>query len=585
MATTTALFTGLSGLNSHAEALDVIGNNIANVNTTAFKSSRVVFESLISRTIRAGSAPADASGGTNPYQVGLGVKVGATQRDLRNGAFAPTGDGRDLAIEGSGYFIVNRAGDNFYTRAGAFRTNSINQLVNASGDRVQGFGVDGNFTVQPGQLTDITIPLGTLTLAEATDNVRFSGNLNAGGQVATSGSSISLLGTDTGGFSLIAGASNPTSPPNVLEPASLLTEIENPNQPGSGNALFGAGQSLVIDGAEKGSKILPVSSFAIGAASTVADFMSFLTTAVGLNTTVGPNPNGASPGVSLDPVAGVFTVTGNTGEANDLTISNTDIRLVNPDGSGAGLPFVSDKTVDATGESVRSTFVVYDSLGDTLTVDLTMILDGKSDAGTTWRYFVESPDDTDPATLPGTGTLEFDVNGRLTTLTPVPITIDRAGTGAASPLLIDLVFNGPTETVTALVDETSEIAAVDQDGAPLGTLTSFSVDVDGTIIGAFSNSATRTLGQVALADFTNAEGLVDVGSGLFGVGANSGSPVVGAPGTLGAGRIISGALELSNVDLGQEFIQLILTSTGYSASSRVIRTADELLQQLLVLGR
>jgi flagellar hook protein FlgE len=583
MATTTALFTGLSGLNSHAQALEVIGNNIANTNTTAFKSSRVIFESLFSRTLSGGSAPSDASGGTNPHQIGLGVKIGATQRDLRNGSFSSTGDGRDLAIEGDGFFIVNRAGDNYYTRAGAFRTNSLNQLVNAAGDRVQGFTVDANFTLQSGQLDDITIPLGTLTLAEATENVRFSGNLNAGGQVATAGASVDLLGAPNTGFALIAGATTPAAPPNVLENGSLLTEIEDPLQPGA--TLFGAGQRIVIDGAEKGSRILPVASFAIGAASTVADFMTFLTTALGINTTVGPNPDGATPGVALDPGAGIITVTGNTGEANDLIISNTDIRLLNANGSGAGLPFVPDKTVDATGESVKSTFVVYDSLGDTLIVDITMVLEDKANVGTTWRYFVESPDDTDPTTLPGTGTLDFDVNGRLTTLTPVPISIDRAGTGAATPLLIDLAFNGPTDTVTALVDETSEIAAVDQDGAPLGTLTSFGVDVDGTIIGAFSNSATRTLGQVALADFTNPEGLVDVGSGLYAVGANSGSPAVTAPGALGAGRIISGALELSNVDLGQEFIQLILTSTGYSASSRVIRTTDELLQQLLVLGR
>ena len=95
----------------------------------------------------------------------------------------------------------------------------------------------------------------------------------------------------------------------------------------------------------------------------------------------------------------------------------------------------------------------------------------------------------------------------------------------------------------------------------------------------------RTLGQVVLATFTNQEGLVDVGGNSFEVGPNSGPAVIAEPGNLSAGLVVGGALELSNVDLGQEFIDLIATSTGYSASSRVIRTADELMQQLLVIGR
>jgi flagellar hook protein FlgE len=111
------------------------------------------------------------------------------------------------------------------------------------------------------------------------------------------------------------------------------------------------------------------------------------------------------------------------------------------------------------------------------------------------------------------------------------------------------------------------------------------VDNDGTIVGVFSNGLTRTLGRVAMATFTNTEGLVDLGNNLFNVGANSGQAVVTEAGSFGAGQIVQGSLELSNVDIGDEFIKLILSSTGYSANARVIRTADELMQQLLVLGR
>jgi flagellar hook protein FlgE len=146
-------------------------------------------------------------------------------------------------------------------------------------------------------------------------------------------------------------------------------------------------------------------------------------------------------------------------------------------------------------------------------------------------------------------------------------------------------FDTPTNTITGLTDTASSLAAVLQDGSPIGTLTTFSVGEEGIITGLFSNGLTRQVGQVALAQFANAEGLVDVGNNLFRVGPNSGEPIVTEAFTFGTGRVLSGALELSNVDLSEEFINMILASTGYSAASRVIQTTDELLDQLLILGR
>jgi flagellar hook protein FlgE len=149
---------------------------------------------------------------------------------------------------------------------------------------------------------------------------------------------------------------------------------------------------------------------------------------------------------------------------------------------------------------------------------------------------------------------------------------------------MQLFFTSPTATVTAF-SQTSDLAATFQDGIPVGSLTSFSVGNNGIITGSFSNGLVRTVGQVVVAVFANPEGLVDDGGNLFSTGPNSGTPLVTTPGSLGAGRLVGGSLELSNVDLAREFIDLIQTSTGYSASSRVISTTDELLQQLLVLGR
>src|SRR5262249_49743829 len=159
----------------------------------------------------------------------------------------------------------------------------------------------------------------------------------------------------------------------------------------------------------------------------------------------------------------------------------------------------------------------------------------------------------------------------LTSPAGVPISIDRAGSGAASPLDLTLHFGQGPDTVTALASDHSELAATSQDGAALGTLEAFGVSAEGVIVGSYSNGLTRTLGQVAIATFANQDGLVDDGNNLFRPGPNSGDPVVTTAGMFGTGQVVGGALELSNVDLGQEFINMILTSTGYTASSRVVR--------------
>ncbi|MCC6660872.1 MAG: flagellar hook-basal body complex protein [Phycisphaerales bacterium] len=585
MASSTALFTGLSGLNANARSLDVIGNNIANSNTTAFKSSRLMFQNMFSRTLSGGSPPAETTGGTNPYQIGLGVRVAGTQRNFSGGTISATGDGRDLALEGRGFFIVQRGADTLYTRDGAFRQDDTQQLVTIDGDLVQGFGVDEDFNIIPGTLTNLTIPLGGLTLAEATTTARFAGNLNAGGDEATRGASVDLLGTATDGLALIPGATVPAGAGHSLETGSLLTEIEDPAQ--AGTPLFAAGQMIELRGAEKGTGVVPTARLTVAATTTVQNLMDFFRDALGLQTTI-TNPTGAPPGVTLNPTTGVVTLTGNTGTVNDLVIDPTDLRLLDSAGVFIRQPLVTDKSVSADGESIRTSFVAYDSLGTPVVVDLAMVLENASSAGTQWRYYAESDGDSDLSTAVATGTLQFDTLGELQTTAPIPIQIDRTGLGPGTPLAIALNFGGPGgdgDTLTALTDDESAIASTFQDGAPIGTLSGFAIDTDGVIIGAFTNGQTRTLGQVALATFTNQDGLVDEGDNLYRVGANSGPAQVTTAGTLGTGRIVAGALESSNVDLSQEFINMILASTGYSASSRVIRTTDELMQQLLVLGR
>src|SRR5262249_23697085 len=234
----------------------------------------------------------------------------------------------------------------------------------------------------------------------------------------------------------------------------------------------------------------------------------------------------------------------------------------------------------------------YDSLGTPLTINMTAVLESKDDTGTTWRFFATSADDTDattfdpaatthPGSIVGTGTISFDNDGKLTGSSNAQAQITRENSGANPPLTIALNF----DKMTSLTSTQSQMLPSQQDGRPIGTLTAFSVGGNGVITGSFDNGLNSTLGQVAIATFDNNQGLVDQGGNMYVAGANSGDAKISAPLTLSAGQIRAGALEQSNVDLSNEFINMIIASTGFAASSRVITTSDELLTQLLNSSR
>ncbi len=586
MASTTALFTGLSGLISNSRRLDVIGNNISNVNTTAFKSNRMQFTPTFSRNFSLGTAPGASTGGTNPGQVGLGVTVAGTQRNFNNGAIGATGVATDVAIEGDGFFIVDVAGTRHFTRAGNFVRNPSNELVSQSGARVMGFGVDEQFNVIEGDLVPLSVPVGTLTLAEASRNVIFNGNLNASGAVGTTGS----VHTGRAWFTDAA----MTVP---VDASTDLTATDIYMSDGAGGSVLAFDsatnpKTITISGVEKGGKDLGSKTFAFSATavdgadgfgSTLGDFTDFLEDVLGLDqTNVGSSSN-LGGNVTIN-AGGQIVITGNEGTVQDLGLETADFVVGTP-GSGSGQPLVLTKTGSANGESVRTSFVVYDSLGTPLTIDLTFTLqDTAASGGTTWQFVAESNDNDAASRLIGLGEVTFDASGRFEFASNQAFSIIRTN-GAVSPLTVNMDFNSGTDAVSSLTDSASNLAAVFQDGSPIGTLSNFSIGEDGRISGSFTNGLTRTIGQIALAKFSNPEGLVDSGDNLFRTGPNSGTPLVAKPRDFGTGRLVGGALELSNVDLSQEFINMILASTGYSAASRVITTTDELINQLLALGR
>ncbi len=586
MASTTALFTGLSGLISNSRRLDVIGNNISNVNTTAFKSNRMQFTPTFSRNFSLGTAPGANSGGTNPGQIGLGVTVAGTQRNFNNGAIGATGVATDVAIEGDGFFIVDLAGTRHFTRAGNFVRNPQNELVTQSGARVMGFGVDEQFNVIEGNLVSLAVPVGTLTLAEASRNVIFNGNLNASGQVGTTGS----VHTSRAWYTDAA----MTIPVDANTDLST-TDIYMSDGAGGSVLAFDSSvnpKSITVSGIEKGGKDLGSKTFAFSATPVagtdgngvlLGDFTDFIKDVLGLDNSAVGSASNLGGNVVIN-ASGKLVITGNEGTVQDLALETADF-VVNAPGAGSGQPLVLQKSGPANGESVRTSFVVYDSLGTPLTIDLTFTLQQTSaSSGTTWQFVAESNDNDALQRLIGLGEVTFDASGHFTNATNQSFSITRTN-GAVSPLTVNMDFNSGTNAVSSLTDSASNIAAVYQDGSPIGTLSNFSIGEDGRISGSFTNGLTRTIGQVALAKFSNPEGLVDAGDNLFRTGPNSGTPLVAMPRDFGTGRLVGGALELSNVDLSQEFINMILASTGYSAASRVITTTDELIKQLLVLGR
>lgn len=563
MALTSTLFTGLSGLDVNQTRLNVVGNNIANVNTVAFKSSRTIFTPQFYVTDNAGSPTTTEFGGQNPSQRGLGATVGAIQKDFSPGAIEPTGRPTDMAIDGDGFFIVQGV-ERRFTRDGSFSLNSQNQLTTAAGDFVMGYGVNDAGQVQIGQLGRITVPLGTATLAQATSQVDFQGNLSSGAGGA------SVLNSQA--LTTVGGAARPTT-------TTLLTGIAS--TAANGVPLFNVGDTITLNGT-RGDVALPPATFTVGVGSTLQDYIDFYNAALGIDTGAPSGSGVPRPGAGIkndatppsgDPNSIQFVVAGNVGAANALTVTGGPFTM--DEGTTGDIPPIASRPL---GQPVTTVFRGFDSIGNPVTVNLTAVLDAITPAGVRWRFTATSPDNVgNPGGIIGEGTLQFDNTGRLVNTNGATVVMSRQGTGAQSPQTIDLDFS----RVTGLRDNNSTLQFTNQDGFPIGTLSSFSIGNDGTITGSFTNGLNRTLGQIAIATFKNPQGLLDNGGNIYSASAASGVAVIGTPLQLGAGAVRAGALELSNVDLSKEFTNLIVASTGFSSASRVITTADQLIQELL----
>lgn len=571
MGLTSALNTSLNGLGLNETSIDVLSNNIANAGTNGFKSSRVLFSTQLARTLSVGSAATANNGGTNPRQVGLGAINSAIQVDFSQGSVTNSSSPSDLAIQGDGFFIVEGAEGNVFTRNGNFGLNENSNLSNSQGLVLQGYGIDEDFELVTTTLESIRIPLGDLQVAAATRNISIGGALLPSGTVASQGTTLlSLeLWDDTAG----AGISD----------ATLLTDTSLASDPGS--PLFTLGETISVT-PQKGSRNISPQTFDIAATTTIADFRNFLDEALGLQTTgttSNPMPVDADSvavgtSVQTGTVGNTIRIKGNRGTVNDI-----DIPIGSITGDNGVIPFGFSGISRSDGESTTTTFVVYDSLGQEVTMKMSAVLESQDSTSTTFRYYLESPDDSDVDIAVGNSILTFDNIGDVSSSPDNIFSIDRTDSAAVSPLQITVDLS----TVSGISTDTagSTLNLISQDGSDPGTLTSFVIDEQGIINGIFNNGVIRTLGQIVLARFANPQGLLQSGNDSYREGVASGLPLLATPGSFGAGQIRAGAIELSNTDIGRNLVDLIVASTNYRGNARVISSVQQLVDELLILGR
>jgi len=300
---------------------------------------------------------------------------------------------------------------------------------------------------------------------------------------------------------------------------------------------------------------------------------------IGYRSSLSQVPDATTTFTILDPADGTISLAGNVGSANELS----EITVLAGD-SRVSL-FDSPAKAHAAGESMTTHFTVYDSLGTPREVDLTFVFESSSANGpNVFRYFAESRDDADGDPFIGSGTVLFGPQGQFlgTGKSEEVLTIDlhtesdQPG-GMATPFSFKLDLS----RITQLASDSSEVVLRDQDGFESGTLRSFSVDRNGVIVGVFDNGLVRNLGQIAVARFANPNGLEAISENMYRVAPNAGIPQIGTPGSGGRAFVRGGYLEESNVDLAEQFTELIIGQRAFQANARTITTSNELLQELV----
>ena len=637
-----SLFAGVAGLRNHQVRMNVIGNNISNINTIGFKAGRSIFREALVQTLRGAGRPSSISGGTNPVQLGLGMEVASIDNSFTQGGLELTGQITDLAIQGNGFFLLSDGNTKFYTRAGAFGFDANSYLVNPSnGLFVQGKMADSSGTI-PATATvgDIKLPFGQQDPARNTTKVDFGNNLDAS---VTRSEAILTTGTSaTNGITSVSGAARDgaggvhvvtitgaqateanragahiTSPPVALTGSETLTSL----------GVTSATLSLSVDGGA------PVAITGLTTSSTVNDVIAAIDIIDGIDAKL----DGGEISVTRTKAGASYTVESNAAVAGDIAnrlfgvaaastfqVNNgTDHSFVAQDSftpsvggtavttnlgitvnsntglatgvtglGGGGITMNSADTGLLAGTASITTadtdkatsITVYDSLGGTHVMMTNFI---KSQEPNKW-YWNITMQGGEIIQSGSTGTVTFNPDGSLLRFNfdsgADKFSFDPNNGAGLTQVELNAGSSGKYDGLTGF-SGTETVAAVKQNGYGMGILDKISIDPTGLIIGIFSNGVSRNLAQIVLADFNNQAGLMKSGESLFQSSANSGEGIEGVAGETIAATISSGALESANVDLAQEFTNMIIAQRGFQANARVITTSDSMLDDLVNLKR
>lgn len=607
-----SLFAGVSGLRNHQTRMDVIGNNIANVNTAGFKASRVNFQDILSQTMQGASSPQGNRGGTNPMQVGLGVGIASIDTLFTPGSYQTTGKPTDLSIQDDGFFILANGNQRYYTRAGNFDFDvDGNYLVPGTGLKVMGWMPDGTGAIKTNaDPTTIQIPIGSMMKAQKTSTITFGKNLSGSAtktgtaaeriQADADKATADLAKTNADAALAIANTAktNADAAKSAIDVAKAYVDLAlaaaNKQQTTSNAANAAAALAAANDAVTKAVAAVAAATAAgdaatIAAANTLKTDVDAIKTAAtaanadptnaglaGATQTAATTAQGSAVAAQGDANAAAITATSNQQAAAATAATAKD----NAEKAAAAVKAAYDES-----SNVPMQVSVYDTQGNLYNLSGNFM----KNADNTWTFTpsgkIVDKEGKTVANVTGTpSTIKFDANGAYDSLNTIAnsITIDPAGGpySGAGAFTVNLDFS----TMTQYASE-STAKATGQDGWSDGTLNGVSINSTGTIVGSFTNGKTKDLARVALAVFNNPAGLIKNGSNMYSASNNSGLPDVGESGTGGRGTFSGGTLEMSNVDLAQEFSNMIITQRGFQANSKIITTTDEMLEQLANLKR
>lgn len=544
-----SMFAAVSGLKTHQTKMDVIGNNIANVNTVAFKSSSVTFQDILYQTTAGASAAnvANNTGGVNPKQIGLGVTFGATNLSITtSGAAETTGRPFDIRLSDSSttnFFVVNNGSENLFTRSGSFYVDGAGNLcMTSTGYMVMGWQVNpdtGNIvkdTVSPLRVMrteNLTSP------AEATTNAVTGGILDKNDPDVKSDAGLikNLSFYDQQGYQYTARFAIKATADEGRFTVALDSILDQ-----DGNTILSEADTPTNDlVALFGTKKTETKTYNLdGKFEAVGGGIQLKGTTTPL-TPIVQTPGGQTIGYT---------------DATGTKYKLTDIYGISMDLQSR----IESGKAQTTGQ-MGKTLIVNN---DTVSYDLTF-----STADGSFRG-INGQGVNDVSLKLGSSGLRLSANGNFSDITIDFSTSKNSNNGGKSTLVMT---SGGLDGTTGK-------------GKKMGALIGLSVDNNGRIFGTYDNGNNTILGQMAVAQFANASGLEKVGDNCYATTLNSGEfDGIGVEVTADGSKMSSGELEMSNVDLSAEFTQMITTQRGFQANSRVITTSDTLLEELVNLKR